>query len=136
MAKARSSDANRAARLLLKAIQTLTQAEQKVVLEYLISIALVQEKAAAGGSGYLASSPGYAPGGGSLRSPAVLRAIEATIRASGAQIPGQQQVVPVRFSTDQYDRLKQWCGEHDFSMAVVIRGLVERFLDEQERRAS
>lgn len=49
---------------------------------------------------------------------------------------GEQQMVPVRFPEPQYRRLKEWCGRHGFSMAVVVRGLVERFLDDQERRAA
>jgi hypothetical protein len=42
-----------------------------------------------------------------------------------------QQMVPVRFSSDQHARLRQWCSEHGFSMATVIRGLVARFLEGQ-----
>ena len=48
----------------------------------------------------------------------------------------EPQMVPVRFPEPQYRRLKEWCGRHGFSMAVVVRGLVERFLDDQERRAA
>jgi hypothetical protein len=43
-----------------------------------------------------------------------------------------QQMVPVRFSADQHARLRAWCGEHGFSMATVIRGLVDRFLESQQ----
>ena len=43
-----------------------------------------------------------------------------------------QQMVPVRFSTEQHARLRAWCTEHGFSMATVIRGLVDRFLDSQQ----
>lgn len=43
-----------------------------------------------------------------------------------------QQMVPVRFSADQHARLRAWCSEHGFSMATVIRGLVDRFLDGQQ----
>ena len=42
--------------------------------------------------------------------------------------------MPVRFPEPQYERLKKWCEEHNFPMAVVVRGVVERFLDEQQRR--
>jgi hypothetical protein len=42
-----------------------------------------------------------------------------------------QQMVPVRFSTDQHAQLREWCAEHGFSMATVIRGLVARFLEGQ-----
>ena len=49
--------------------------------------------------------------------------------------PGAQQVVPVRFSAEQHARLRAWCTEHGFSMATVIRGLVDRFLDGQQAAA-
>jgi hypothetical protein len=42
-----------------------------------------------------------------------------------------QQMVPVRFSSQQHAQLRQWCSEHGFSMATVIRGLVSRFLEGQ-----
>jgi hypothetical protein len=42
-----------------------------------------------------------------------------------------QQMVPVRFSSQQHAQLRQWCNEHGFSMATVIRGLVSRFLEGQ-----
>lgn len=44
-------------------------------------------------------------------------------------------MMPVRFPDQQYQRLKQWCEEHNFPMAVVVRGVVERFLEEQQRHA-
>ena len=47
-----------------------------------------------------------------------------------AQATGQQ-MVPVRFSSEQHARLRQWCSEHGFSMATVIRGLIARFLEGQ-----
>jgi hypothetical protein len=40
-------------------------------------------------------------------------------------------MVPVRFSSEQHAQLRQWCSEHGFSMATVIRGLVARFLEGQ-----
>lgn len=49
---------------------------------------------------------------------------------------GPLKTMPVRFPEQQYERLKQWCEAHDFPMAVVVRGLVEHFLDQQERRAA
>ena len=45
--------------------------------------------------------------------------------------PAAQQVVPVRFPAQQHAQLREWCAEHGFSMATVIRGLVARFLDSQ-----
>ena len=52
---------------------------------------------------------------------------------SGTQLPqaSGQQMVPVRFSSEQHAQLRQWCSEHGFSMATVIRGLVARFLEAQ-----
>jgi DNA-binding CsgD family transcriptional regulator len=47
--------------------------------------------------------------------------------------PGPLRTMPVRFPEQHYQRLKSWCEEHNFPMAVVVRGLVERFLDEQQR---
>ena len=49
--------------------------------------------------------------------------------------PATQQV-PVRLSEEQHRQLKEWCARNNFSMAVVMRGLIGRFLEEQERRAS
>lgn len=46
---------------------------------------------------------------------------------------GPLRTMPVRFPEQQYERLKAWCEEHKVSMAVVVRGVVERFLDEQQR---
>jgi len=47
-------------------------------------------------------------------------------------VPGPLRTMPVRFPEQQYKRLKAWCEEHKFPMAVVVRGVVERFLDEQQ----
>jgi hypothetical protein len=44
---------------------------------------------------------------------------------------GPLRTVPVRFPDAQYQRLKAWSEAHSFPMAVVVRGLVERFLDAQ-----
>jgi hypothetical protein len=46
---------------------------------------------------------------------------------------GPLRTMPVRFPEQQYQRLKDWSEQHDFPMAVVVRGVVERFLDEQQR---
>jgi hypothetical protein len=47
---------------------------------------------------------------------------------------GEHQVVPIRLPTDQHAALRDWCQEHGFTMATVVRGLVERFLEEQGGR--
>jgi hypothetical protein len=51
---------------------------------------------------------------------------------SAAGGSGRLRTMPVRFPEQQYQRLKAWCEEHNFPMAVVVRGVVERFLDEQQ----
>jgi hypothetical protein len=40
----------------------------------------------------------------------------------------------VRLPADLHDRFRRWSTTNGFSMAAVARGLVERFLDDQERR--
>jgi hypothetical protein len=52
----------------------------------------------------------------------------------GPETGGPWQSVPVRLSTEQHERLKQWCQANGFTMAVVLRGLVARFLDDQAGR--
>jgi hypothetical protein len=44
------------------------------------------------------------------------------------------QVIPVRLSEDAHRRLKEWSAEHNFPMAVVVRGLIDRFLDSWQAR--
>ena len=44
------------------------------------------------------------------------------------------KVLPVRLRVADYDRLRTFSREHGFSMAVIIRTLVERFLDERTTR--
>jgi hypothetical protein len=51
-------------------------------------------------------------------------------RLRGALAPGQEsQLVTLRLPAERHAQLRQWCSEHDFSMAAVIRGLVEQFLE-------
>ena len=47
---------------------------------------------------------------------------------------GESQLVTVRLPQELHGQLRSWCGEHGFTMAAVIRGLVERFVS--ERRAA
>jgi hypothetical protein len=46
--------------------------------------------------------------------------------AAGARM----KVLPVRLPEAEHERLRQFCQTSGFSMAVVIRTLVERFLDQ------
>ena len=47
---------------------------------------------------------------------------------------GESQLVTVRLPQELHGQLKNWCSEHGFTMASVIRGVVERFMS--ERRAA
>lgn len=51
----------------------------------------------------------------------------------GLTAADEAKVVPIRFPPRLYDELKAWCEEHNFPMAAVVRGLVERFLESQGR---
>ena len=43
---------------------------------------------------------------------------------------GALKVLPVRLPEADYERLRKFCQAYGFSMAVVIRTLLERFLDD------
>ncbi len=100
----------------------------------------------------LLPSPAARRLGGALQASSVLTQLEVPVAglhaSGGAMAPasafgaatsggrGEQRMFPVRLPDAQYRRLKEWCSAHGFAMAVVVRGLVERFLDEQDRRAA
>lgn len=44
------------------------------------------------------------------------------------------QLSTVRLPTASHAKLRAWCSAHGFTMAAVIRGLVERFLDQQAKK--
>jgi hypothetical protein len=59
-------------------------------------------------------------------------AAEASLLAGWGDIARRDmRMVPVRIPVDQHARLQEWCKEHGFSMATVVRGLLARFLDDQ-----
>jgi hypothetical protein len=41
------------------------------------------------------------------------------------------QLVTIRLPAERHAQLRSWCAEHSFTMAAVVRGLVERFLEQQ-----
>jgi hypothetical protein len=119
-------------RLMLKAVRSLPAEEQDKLMEAILEARL-------------APFPG--PGGPGLPSPDLLAGrapvhriygqdprYEVTLPPLGPETGGPWQSVPVRLSTDQHERLKQWCQANGFTMAVVLRGLVARFLDDQATR--
>jgi hypothetical protein len=119
-------------RLMLKAVRSLPAEEQDALLEAMLEPRL---------------GPWPGPGGPSLPSPDMLATppvhrisgqdprYELSVPPLGPETGGPWQSVPVRLSTDQHERLKQWCQANGFTMAVVLRGLVARFLDDQASRA-
>jgi hypothetical protein len=114
-------------RLLLKAVRGLPDEEQDEVVERLLEAQL-----AAGRKvdfpGEVVGVPQPFPAGLSL-GPSRLELLKGTPGAGESLT-----TVPVRLSSEQHERLKQWCQANGFTMAVVLRGLVARFLDEQARR--
>ena len=123
-------------RLMVKAVRALAPEEQDAVLEALLENRLDpwQEPAA------VRLPPALIQGGGSVVHP--LHQLDPRIEMGphlsppplGPETGGPWQSVPVRLSTEQHERLKQWCQANSFTMAVVLRGLVARFLDDQATR--
>ena len=112
-------------KLMVKAVRSLPPEEQDALLEAMLEPRLV-------------GWPGSAERG--LPPDPVRRAYGPdltygfTLPPLGPETGGPWQSVPVRLSTDQHERLKQWCQANGFTMAVVLRGLVARFLDDQAGR--
>jgi hypothetical protein len=109
-------------KLLLKAFRSLSDEEQETVMTELLEAR---------------SAPWPWAGPAPARSPADLTVglgPDITPPPLGPEGGGPWQSVPVRLSTEQHERLKQWCQANGFTMAVVLRGLVARFLDDQAAR--
>lgn len=51
---------------------------------------------------------------------------------AGNALKGDYQVVPIRLPAELHAQLRDWCAEHGFAMATVIRGLLAKFLAGQE----
>jgi hypothetical protein len=103
--------------LLLKAIRSLPQHEQDEVLRSIIGRAF--------------ATPGTSP---AILSPDVLAASPDFTLAGPPFDAVKQMTSPllVRLPADLHDRFRGWCTTNGFSMAAVARGLIERFLNDQE----
>ena len=129
-------------RLMLKAVRSLPPEEQDALLEAMLEPRLVSWP----GPDPAGPGPGSPAGPGLAAAEVVHGPIQAqrvygpergfgvTLPPLGPETGGPWQSVPVRLSTDQHERLKQWCQANGFTMAVVLRGLVARFLDDQATR--
>lgn len=121
------------ARLLFKAAKHLPDEEQHALVEYFLERGL-------------ATQPGHSThvfGDEALRSvtrgPTACSMLKRTAMEAHLSehkvMRGDQVTIPVRLSQAQHQRLKQWCARHEFPMAVVVRGLIDRFLDEWDKPA-
>lgn len=111
--------------LLVRAVNQLPPHDRDQVFAWLLRV----------GWRHHSPSPLGFPLGGRWDRAAMYRIFEEAkssgVRVAVAAGSGSQQVVPVRFPADQHARLREWCSQHGFSMATVIRGLVGKFLEEQ-----
>ncbi len=123
-----SNEGKSPAQLLLQAVDELPKDERDRVLTWLIDPAPRSARTA-----WALHSHNQQPVS-QLRemTPAVSAALRRRTAAQGEEL----QVVPVRLTGDQHAALREWCQEHGFSMATVIRGLVSRFLDGQGAASS
>ena len=117
-------------RLLFKAVKSLPDDEQRVVFEYFFERGLTVPPTGIGP---------LIPEGADPRAmlqrawsdPSAL----ATLFSAQKPMGSERIMIPVRLSEAQHRRLKDWCAEHNFPMAVVVRGLVDRFLSSWDKRA-
>jgi hypothetical protein len=115
------------AALLFKAVKGLEEDEQRAVFAYFFErgIALEQPLRAA-------AQPRETVESISWPDPSVL----ATLFGAQKAVGPDRIMIPVRLSEAQHGRLKQWCADHNFPMSVVVRGLIDRFLDSWDKRAA
>lgn len=118
-------------RLLMKAVRSLSPRDQDAVLRELLAAVLGSAGSAQSG---LARLSQMQPVPGGLGETQLVLASQQ--QATPASASTALMMVPVRLSRSQYDRLKEWCATNNFAIAVVLRGLVDRFLEEQGARAS
>ena len=107
-------------KLLLKAVSRLPDEERDVVLGYLLERGLGPQTARLEPA---LAAPGFISLSGATEPPG--------FRSARASTGGEMQMVPVRFPAEQHQRLRTWCGDHGFTMATVVRGLVDQFLDQR-----
>jgi hypothetical protein len=126
----RSSDVTS---LLFKAVKGLPEEEQRVVFEYFLEREIgTAQPAFFEPFVRRAAELRGAAAHGAWPDPSALSSLFTAQKPMGPE----QTMIPVRLSEAQHRRLKQWCAEHNFPMAVVVRGLIERFLDSWEKRAA
>jgi hypothetical protein len=73
----------------------------------------------------------YGPGLPRLRGPELSQQLGQLLPAGE-----ESQLVTIRLPAERHAQLRSWCSEHGFTMAAVVRGLVERFLEDQSRASA
>ena len=111
--------------LLLKALRSLSPEEREQVMAELLAARLEAPEAQ---SAEVLPFPPPAPS--TPHAHAKGEHLVALRQSLTLEATGPWQTVPVRLPVELHDRLKQWCHANNFTMAVVLRGLVARFLDQ------
>jgi hypothetical protein len=136
--------------LLVKGVRALEPREQDAVLADLFTRVGVTGPTSAGPVPPAPPWWAFAPSAHGIRSVGDAASLGEDVLIPAASVPvagpfpdamfarpaGPLQALPVRLPQEQYERLKRWCAEHDYAMATVVRGLVERFLGEQAGAAA
>ena len=116
----KKDEPDRAARLLLKALESLPPRDRDVVLRNLLTGRL---------------DPIRSRRRSQLRTTSEAFPFSFAQARVGTELGRQmEQPLLVRLPADLHARFRRWATSQGFSMASVVRGLVERFLDEQEGR--
>ena len=116
--------ADRVIELLLKAVRGLSQDEQDEVLGTLLSGRLTGSE---GSADALGVEPLGTPSTSGFSKDLSEQARQDVIRAMDTRL----KVLPVRLPEGDYERLRKFAQDQGFSMAVVVRTLVERFLNQR-----
>ena len=119
-------------KLMVRAVRSLPPEEQDALLEAMLEPRLAPWPTPGGPGLPPLPSPDLLTG--QVPHPIYGHGYGVTLPPLAPETGGPWQSVPVRLSTDQHERLKQWCQANGFTMAVVLRGLVARFLDDQATR--
>jgi hypothetical protein len=111
--------------LLIQAVSQLPEQDRELVLAWLLRSGSRQRLGA--------TPPGAVVWGDREERAVQLQLLQAAKPGGGERRAASvyQQAVPVRFAAEQHAQLREWCAEHGFSMATVVRGLVARFLEGQ-----
>ena len=117
------SETERAARLIQKALDGLPEKDRSVVLRFLLRSWLDLGSRRSRPPGALEAAVRY---WGEPATPELMEPPMPIVRSGG-----EHQTFPVRLPEESHAALKAWCAEHGFSMATVVRGLVENFLQTQ-----